>query len=311
MSRFRRALPGTAMAVAAAGGGLLIAAAGTVPAAAQARAALPGPAVVPCSSSALVSAINQANSARSATLLLSPGCTYELGAAATADDGLPPVTGNLLILGTGGTTIRRSSDTPAAFRIFDVAAGGRLTLVNLTVANGQLLNVVGQGGAGIRDEGTLVLRQVRLTGNTSGEAIGSGLFVDVNARATVSGSELDGNVSGGVGGAISSRGNLIIDRSTLTGNTAQDGGGIFALPGSTTRISRTVITHNHAQAGGGIANQGAMVLSGDRVTANQAMILGGGIFNTSPGTVSLRFTLVTANSPDNCSPQGTIRGCRN
>jgi hypothetical protein len=27
------------------------------------------------------------------------------------------------------------------------------------------------------------------------------------------------------------------------------------------------------------------------------------------GTVSLRFTLVAVNFPDNCTPRGTIRGC--
>jgi hypothetical protein len=40
---------------------------------------------------------------------------------------------------------------------------------------------------------------------------------------------------------------------------------------------------------------------------NRAGNLGGGILNA--GTLSLRFTLVAFNSPDNCSPPGTIRGC--
>ena len=91
------------------------------PAAAQASAALPGPPVVPCSSSALVAAIQQANSARFATLVLSRGCDYVLTKAVSGKDGLPPITGNLVVLGSGGTTISRSSS--AAFRIFDVAAG--------------------------------------------------------------------------------------------------------------------------------------------------------------------------------------------
>ena len=48
------------------------------------------------------------------------------------------------------------------------------------------------------------------------------------------------------------------------------------------------------------------------MTFNQASLGGGGgISNSGSGTVSLRFTLVTSNAPDNCNPQGTIRGCRN
>src|SRR6185312_8309858 len=125
------------------GGALLLAgtAALSAPAAAQASAALPGPSVVPCSSSALVTAIQQAKGARFATLVLSRNCNYALTSAVTAADGLPPVTGNLVILGSGGTTISRSST--ADFRIFNVTPGGRLSLANVTVTNG---NGPGIGG---------------------------------------------------------------------------------------------------------------------------------------------------------------------
>lgn len=301
--------PGYAWALLLAGAAMFAA-----PAAAQASAALPGPAVVPCNSNTLVTAIQNANSARFATLVLSSGCDYDLGNAVHGDDGLPPVTGNLLIIGHGGTTISRSSDTPAAFRIFDVAAGGRLTLVNLTVANGEITNP-NEGAAGIRDAGTATLRHVRLTGNTSFADFGGGLSVENGAHATIVGSELDGNFTDGVGGAIFNDGHLIIDRSTLSENTATSGSGgaIYTNTGSTTRISRTVVTHNSAQLhGGGIFNTATIVLSGDRVTFNKASLGGGGgISNASSGTVSLRFTLVASNAPDNCDPQGTIQGCRN
>ena len=65
-----------------------------------------------------------------------------------------------------------------------------------------------------------------------------------------------------------------------------------------------------ARGSGGILNVGTLVLRADRVTFNHASREGGGIFNAGSGTVSLRFTLVAFNTPDNCSPQGTIRGCR-
>ena len=73
-----------------------------------------------------------------------------------------------------------------------------------------------------------------------------------------------------------------------------------------------MVSRNSAGQGGGIVNHGALVLSGDQVTFNNATVKGGGILNVGPvATVTLRFTLVAFNTPDNCNPQGTIAGCRN
>jgi len=279
------------------------------PAAAQASAALTGPAVVPCSSSALVSAINQANAARFAVLLLSRGCNYVLTTAAAGDDGLPPVTGRITVIGGPGTQISRSTSA-GPFRILDVTTGGALTLANVTVANGKLAGP--DNGGGILDLGSLALRNVRLTGNSGGDqGVGGAMFVGIGAHATISGSELDGN-SASAGGAIFSLGNLAINQSGLDRNTTPaNGGAIFADASSTTLISLTAVTRNSAGIrGGGILSLGTLVLRAGRVTFNHASREGGGIFNGGSGTVSLRFTLVAFNTPDNCSPQGTIQGCR-
>jgi hypothetical protein len=266
--------------------------------------------MVPCTSTGLVSAIQSANNGGPAALLLARGCNYVLTTAVNGDgDGLPPVTGKITVIGGPGTQISRSFDTPAAFRILDVAPGGALTLEDLTVADGELVGADEQG-AGVRDLGTLVLRNVRLTGNSTLRGEGNGLSVGKGAQATISGSELDNN-NGGAGGAIFSVGDLVIDRSVLARNTATAGGAIFADIAATTRISLTVVTHNSAGVGGGIVNNGAMVLNGDRVTFNQASVNSGGILSLSPGTISLRFTRVAFNTPDNCNPQGAIAGCRN
>jgi hypothetical protein len=328
------------------------AAALTAPAAARASAALPAPSAVPCSSSALAAAIQQANGARFAALVLSRDCNYALTSAAVAGDGLPPITGNLVILGSGGTTISRSAT--AGFRIVDVAPGGSLTLANVTVTNGNGAAV----GGGILDQGSLTLRNVRLTGNTAPD--GGGLYVGFGARATISSSVIAGNTApalgggildegsltlrnvqltsntagtagglgvGGsatvsfsrltgnsatdtVGGGIQNAGQLAVDHSRLAGNSAAAfGGGLSTEVRATSRITRTAVAHNSAaRLGGGIANLGTTVLTGSRVVFNRAAD-GGGISNAPDGSVSLRFTLVAFNSPDNCHPSGTIRGC--
>ena len=107
------------------------------PAAAQASAALSRPVAVPCRSSDLATAIQNANRAGSAILLLARGCDYKLTVPAAEDDGLPPVTGKITIIGGHGTQISRDPSA-GPFRILEVTRGGALTLVNLTVANGQL-----------------------------------------------------------------------------------------------------------------------------------------------------------------------------
>ena len=298
------------LAVPAAGAIVAAAAVFAAPAAAQASTAALVPIAVPCNSSTLVTAIRNANGAGAATLLLAPGCDYVLGSTAAAGDGLPPVTGRITIIGGHGTQISRSDDSPAAFRILDVAPGGALTLVGLTVANGELVGADEQG-AGVRDQGTLALRNVRLTGNSTLRGEGGGLSVGRGAHAVISGAELDNNF-GGDGGAIFSVGDLSVDRSVLARNTASAGGAIFADIAATSRISRTVVTHNSASQGGGIVDFGVMALTVDRVTFNQAAVKGGGIISAGPqAAVTLRFTLVAFNTPDNCNPQGTIAGCRN
>jgi hypothetical protein len=271
------------------------------PAAAQAAASPPGPSLVPCSSSALVTAIRNASKAGSATLVLSPRCNYVLTTSTGpfGDDGLPPVTRDLTILGSQGTTISAAGH----FRIFEVAGTGKLTLVGVTVANGAAFT-----GGGISDDGTLVLRSVRLTGNTG--TVGGGLFIGSRANATVGDSELEGNKVSGGGGAIFNQGTLVMDRSTLARNSADQGGAVYTDLFATSRIGSTVVSRNSSvQQGGGFVNAGTTELTGDQVTFNSAE-KGGGIFSFR-GTVNLLHSVVALNSPDNCNPQGTIPGCRN
>jgi hypothetical protein len=155
-----------------------------------------------------------------------------------------------IIARPSGTPQRCSAAGP--FRIIDVAPGARLTLANLTVANGS--GGPDDEGGGILDAGTLVLRTVRVTGNTAG--LGGGLFVTNGGHATISNSRLDGNHAG-AGGAIESKGDLVIDGSVLAGNTASGGGAVFTKDSTTTRISRTVVTRNSATSGGGLSTRAA------------------------------------------------------
>ncbi len=141
----------------------------------------------------LVAAINAANAAAGAdTVQLGGGCTYTLTAVDNnwyGPTGLPAIASDITIEGNGAT-IARSLVAPR-FRLFFVGADP---------ANLQTSNYVSPG------PGRLTLRDLTLAG---GLAKGG-----------------DSNLGGGgagMGGAIFSQGTVIIDRSTLTDNTAQGG----------------------------------------------------------------------------------------
>jgi hypothetical protein len=145
-------LPGSMAAIVLAGAALAAAAA---PATAQAQAKLP------CSTDALVTAIDTANSSGPARIDLRPYCTYDITAPAAATDGLPVITGDITLVGGPNTVIERSASASDPFRILDVAAGGTLSVTGISIQNG---SVSGLGG-GIQNAGTLKLKHVTLSGN--------------------------------------------------------------------------------------------------------------------------------------------------
>jgi hypothetical protein len=126
--------------------------------------------------------------------------------------------------------------------------------------------------------------------------------------------------AGSLGGGIYNRGTLTLNNSTVSGNTADLGGGIFNISsGTLTLTNSTVGPNNTAIAGGGIRNSGTLTLTNSTISGNTApaesgggisnngtltlnsstisrntATWGGGIFNTAAGTATLRNTIVAA-----------------
>jgi len=128
----------------------------------------------------LIADINAANKqVGSNTIALSAPATspYLLtGAYGNNQDGatgLPNIAlnDNLTIIGNGDTIERSTSSGTPAFRLFDVASGGSLTLQNLTLQGGLALGsgVSAVGGA-IYNQGALVLNGVTVKKTTSPRA---------------------------------------------------------------------------------------------------------------------------------------------
>jgi hypothetical protein len=293
--------PGIMASVALAGAALTAAAPAVQ---AQAMTAGPGVVNVPCSISALVTAINTANSGGADTLLLAGNRTYGIKIPATAPDGLPLITGHVGLVGGPGTVIRRSPAALTAFRVLDVAAGASLRVSNLSIRNG---NTAGLGG-GIQNAGTLWVSKVTFSGNKAGN--GGALSNSAGATATIYNATIAENTTTGVGGGgIINSGTLTLDESSLSDNHAPiNGGGLNTQGAGISHIIQSQFVRNVSGGlGGGISNLGTTTLYGTSVRFNRGSA-GGGIA-TSNTNVTLQKSTVTDNTPGNCSPPGTIPGC--
>lgn len=260
---------------------------------------------VPCDTPALAAAITAANAPGGAVLLLARRCTYTVTTPATAGTGLPAITGDVTLVGGPATTIRRDM-SGAAFRVLDVAAGGRLRVIGISILDG---STAGLGG-GIRNAGTLVLRRVTLSGNRAGS--GGGVANLANARATVSRTLFAANTTTGVGGgALLNFGVATIGVSVIKANTAPiNGGGVNTQPSGVTVLSRSVVEANTSGSlGGGLANLGSTTLNRGVVERNRGS--GGGGIATANDNVVLSHSIVRNNQPGNCSPPNTVQGCVN
>jgi hypothetical protein len=265
---------------------------------------------VPCSTPALVNAINTANALGTAIVRLSANCTYTITTPATAIDGLPVITRNITIVGGPRTTIRRDPTVAAVFRIFEVAAGARLSVAGIFILNGNSGAASSGGGILTNTNSILVLDRVTMSGNT---ASAGGAVAVVAGRAAISRSVFTANSAiNFAGGAIFIIGPSILNLATslVNANVApSDGGGLNVQPGATANITQSTFSVNRSGgAGGGIAGLGRATLIRTLVERNQATV-GGGIAGNSRTT--LINSIIRNNIPDNCAPLNTIPGCVN
>ena len=229
-------------------------------------------ATTPCTTSALISAITQANSTNG-TVTLTSGCTYTLTAINNTTDnggvGLPVITRNVTIQGSGATIARSTASGTPVFRIFDVSSAGSLTLNSVTIRNG-LSNNGTQGGGGIFNHGTLTITGSTFSGNAQTASTGTS------------------------GGAIDNSGTVNVSTSTFTGNTAQEGGGIFNQ--KTATVTNNTFSNNTATVfgGGALLNAaGTMTVTGDTFTGNTGP--GGGAIDNDT-TLNISNSTFTGNT---------------
>lgn len=178
------------------------------------------------------------------------------------------ITNPLTIQGPGANHL--AVDGGGAIRVFSVAAGVTASISGLTISGG---HTTVQGGAGVRNLGTLTLSNDTIANNVD-TLDGAGVFNTGNL--TVIGSTFSGNTAADGGGGLFTAGVASVVNSTFANNSADFGGAIYNASGSMLTVNGSTISGNHANSsGGGISatlNDATAMVSGTRL--NNTIVAG-------------------------------------
>jgi CSLREA domain-containing protein len=242
----------------------------------------------------LRAAITQSNYALFGAIVEVPAGIYVLTLPAVNDD--DPSSGDLDIINrvstspglivAGAGADQTIIDGNGTDRVFNVAGGQTVSIIGLTVRNGNAVEINGLGG-GIINEGDLFLSHVVVADNTAFD-----------------------------GGGILSSGSLeVLDTSLLRNHALDSGGGIFNDFGSALKVENSTIAYNTADAfsstesGAGLRNVGTLIMINATVAANTSLKNGGGISQTDQsGTANLYNVTVAYNEADSDGDSTGIGG---
>jgi predicted outer membrane repeat protein len=257
-------------------------------------------------------AIIDANAKAQADTIVLPAGTYALRIPGAGEYGC--LTGDLNILGPltingagAGSTVIDAAGLDRAFEVGSCT----VTLAGMTIKGGSASSYVagtspflGEGGA-IFNSGTLKVTNCVISGNY---AILSGGGIFNGGTLTVSNSVLSGNSAGKYGGGIYnyfSGSTVKVFNSTLSGNHATtEGGAIWNDYYAAVTLQGSTLSGNSAFNGAGIFNQsGTLTVSSCTFSNNSAGFTGGAIYNTGTpppwtawGTVTILNSTLSGNS---------------
>jgi predicted outer membrane repeat protein len=258
-------------------------------------------------------AIIDANATPKADTIILPAGTYTLTRPGAGEyqclTGDLDISAPLTINGAGaGSTIIDANGLDRAIDVHSCT----VTLSGMTIRGGSASSVVGQSsflgeGGAILNSGTLTVTNCVISDNSA--SIGGGGLYN-GGTLKVNNSVLSGNSAGHYGGGIynygGSHGTVTVINSTLSGNHAVNSGGAIwnDTYAAVTLQQGSTLSGNSAFIGGGIFNQsGTVNVSSCTFSSNSASFEGGAIYNAAPyygsptGTVTIQNnSTLTANS---------------
>ncbi len=185
--------------------------------------------------------------------------------------------------------------------------GGALTVTRSSLEGNRATGTAGSGGGILNNLGTLSVERSTLSGNTANRA-GGGIEANVGTT-TLDGVELSGNDAGqapGNGGGLhlTGAGTVDVSQSTVTDNTAVEGGGLWNSSGGTLTVRGSSLAGNSAsgaeadQGGGAVYSDGGTTeVLGSELTDNSATGAagsGGGIL-AKGGSLVVRRSVLDGN----------------
>jgi hypothetical protein len=156
-----------------------------------------------------------------------------------------------------------------------VDEAAELVLRNLTLIGGVAQLATERGGA-IDNRGALTLENCTVDGNTAMQSVGGGI--------STGGLSTDGAL----------KAPLILINSTVSGNRAGLGGGIYVFIGSSATLIQSTISANRAGTGGGVFSDGPLTLANSTVSGNFADMASG--IHTRGVPVSLVHSTIAFNT---------------
>lgn len=227
------------------------------------------------------------------------------------ENGHPPASGEASS-SRGGAIYNRGHLTLELCEIRDCRAlsgGGVFNMGTMILKNSTLRDngVTSRGGA-VYNAGTLEISRCLLDDNSA--AYGGGIYNLGNASVTLS--TLSANSVSYYGGALmnTSGAEADVSHSTLSGNSAQGGGGGVHHAGIM-EVSQCTVAGNSAPIGGGfyVSSESVLNLIQSTVSENTSGTAGGGLFNQ--GSATLFRCIVAGNFSSNDISHGFTDGGHN
>lgn len=192
------------------------------------------------------------------------------------NSGLPAITSDIVIQGNG-SVLERDGGAATNFRIAFVDFLGDLTLEDITLRGGQLAGAENtNAGGGLLSFGTVSLKNSSITGNTVGSsATGAGVFV------------------------ATSFGNLRVERSTISDNSAGQAGALAVGADATVLLNTSTISGNAAGFAGGLINDGELSIVHTTLANNDSAA----VANLSYGSIAVTNSLIVGNDGITCYSQ--------
>jgi CSLREA domain-containing protein len=208
---------------------------------------------------------------------------------------LPPISdpNPLQIIGPGATQLFIDGANLYG-PIFTITVTANVAISGLTIQNG-----LAASGAGVLNQGTLRLVQVLIRNNVSTGGVGGGVNNDTSGILSVSDSTISGNQAI-FGGGLFNAGTLTITNTTVADNrSSRSGGGLVNV--NLVTITRSTFSGNQAGTfGGGISNGGPMTIVNSTISGNSAVLPGGGIHSQQDppaiAIVAVSFTTIANNT---------------